>query len=274
MMKKTIQWMMAAILICGATLFTACTSNDDNPVTPDLNLADKIIGKWILAETNGSPTPTNNKYVITFTSPTQAYLSASLNAHTEIHSLWGDRQKVDVAMSGNMVKNTMVINEHLTVIDDMKITSITNSDTWGDLKISWIVDGTVIKTVEENIRTVKITTDYREAVLGLWECTGLTGGETYNDANGRLEFYADGTYNYWRQNEAGEWESVTSTRELQNYFVDGTLLATRWKNQGEDELHEWWEIDSISGDEMVWKALRQNANGSTFQQKMTWKKIM
>ena len=110
-------------------------------------LSEKLIGKWILAESNGSPTLTNNKYVITFTSPTQGYLSASLNAYTEFPSLWGDRQKVDVAMFGNMVKNTMVINEHLTVVDDMKITSITDSDTRGDLKISWIVDGTVIKTV-------------------------------------------------------------------------------------------------------------------------------
>ena len=26
---------------------TSCISNDDNPATPDLNLSEKIIGKWI-----------------------------------------------------------------------------------------------------------------------------------------------------------------------------------------------------------------------------------
>ena len=31
-MQKIIQWMMAAILICGASVFTAC-SNDDNSST-------------------------------------------------------------------------------------------------------------------------------------------------------------------------------------------------------------------------------------------------
>ena len=31
-MQKIIQWMMAAILICGTTVFTAC-SNDDNSST-------------------------------------------------------------------------------------------------------------------------------------------------------------------------------------------------------------------------------------------------
>ena len=30
-MQKIMNWMIAAILICGASVFTACSSNDDNP---------------------------------------------------------------------------------------------------------------------------------------------------------------------------------------------------------------------------------------------------
>jgi len=38
-------WMIAAILISGAGVFTACTSdNDDNPASD--GLAEKVIGKW------------------------------------------------------------------------------------------------------------------------------------------------------------------------------------------------------------------------------------
>ena len=33
-MKKINQWMLAAILICGSSVFTACTSSEDNPVQP------------------------------------------------------------------------------------------------------------------------------------------------------------------------------------------------------------------------------------------------
>ena len=171
-----------------------------------------------------------------------------------------------------MVKNTMVINEHLTVVDDMKVTSITDSDTWGGLKVSWIVDGTVIKTAEESIRTVKVTADYSAAIVGLWECQGITGGETNNDANARLEFLADGSYNFYRKDDGGQWQAVT-TREFQNYFVDGTLLATRWKNQGEEIAYEWWEISTVSGGQMQWNALRQNVDGSTFQQSVKWTKV-
>jgi hypothetical protein len=63
-----------------------------------------------------------------------------------------------------------------------------------------------------------------------------------------------------------------TTREFQNYFVAGTLLATPWKNVDENELREWWEIDSIDGDQMVWTALRQKNDGTTVQQVMKWVK--
>jgi hypothetical protein len=67
--------------------------------------------------------------------------------------------------------------------------------------------------------------------------------------------------------------TAVTTREFQDYFVDGTLLATRWKNEGENELREWWEIKSLKGDKMQWKALRANDDGSTFQQIMDWEKV-
>ena len=261
-MKKLFM-VLAATVVCGACLFTSCTKEKD------LNVPEKIIGKWILAESNGNPTPTNNKYVITFVSPTKGYLSASLNAYTsEFPSFWGDRQVVDVAITGNMVKNTITINEHLTVVDDMKVTDITDTDTWGDLVISWFVDGTLSKTVEESVRTVKVTSDYSEAILGLWECVEITGGETYNDANARLEFLTDGTYNFYRKNDAGLWDLVP--REHNEYFVDGTLLCTRWQAEGEEMDYEWWEIASATDNQMQWTALRKNADGTTFQQSVTW----
>ena len=269
-MRKIFQWALAAALICGAMSFTSCSKDDDNPATPDLGVSEKIIGKWILAESNGSPTPTNNKYVITFTSPTQGYLSASLNAHTEIPSLWGDRQKVDVVMSGNMVKNTMVINEHLTVVDDMKITSITDSDTWGDLNISWIVDGTVIKTVEESIRTVKVTADYRADIVGTWQGHCTSEGSVFDDGQEhRWQYKADGTYVYYVK--SGDSWVPYEGNTLNEYFVDGTLLCTRWIDLGQ-ENREWWEI-TIDGDKMNWTALRQNPDGTTFTATFEMEKV-
>ena len=79
-MKKIMNWMLAAILICGASVFTACTSNEDNPAPvpqPDINLAEKIVGKWMVAELDGEACPTNLKAVVTFDSPTKASGSLS-----------------------------------------------------------------------------------------------------------------------------------------------------------------------------------------------------
>ena len=41
-MKKIFQWAMAAALICGASVFTACSSNDDNPIKPDEPAAEAV----------------------------------------------------------------------------------------------------------------------------------------------------------------------------------------------------------------------------------------
>jgi hypothetical protein len=57
--------MLVAILICFTTVFTAC-SNEDNPVVPTDNLAEKIIGSWIHTATDGTYTPTNRKSMHTF----------------------------------------------------------------------------------------------------------------------------------------------------------------------------------------------------------------
>jgi len=269
--KKIFQWALAAALIYGATVFTSC-SKDDNPVNPADNLSEKIIGKWIVADINEQPALTNRKIVFTFVSSTKAYMSASLNRFSEVGSHWIDQLETDVVINGNKITLTNHPVEHTTVVEEYTVTAINNSEFSANRKLIITVDGNVAVSIEEAVRFEKVTSDYSKAVLGLWECTGLTGIETYNDANARLDFLADGTYRYYRKNDDGQWQVVT-TRDFQDYFVDGTLLATRWKNQDEDELREWWEIESLSGNEMVWTALRQNADGTTVQQKMTWKKI-
>ena len=271
-MNKLMQWMIAAILICGSSVFTSCTNSEDNPVTTDLDLKQKIIGKWMPAELDGQSLLTDRKSVYTFVSATKAYMSVSINAQQGEEAVWNDQKELDVAISGNTMTLTNYSDEHTTMVENFKVIAIDGSEFTARHKLTVTVDGKVVLHNEGVIRFVKLTDDYSEAILGLWECKGLKGGETYNDANGRLEFFEDGTYNYFRKNDDGEWESVT-TREFQDYFVDGTLLATRWKNVEENELREWWEIVTIKGDKMQWKALRQNEDGSTFEQTMDWERV-
>lgn len=60
-MKKVIQWVMAATLVCGSSLFTACvTDYGDNPVTPKVRIAidkenfpDDIFREYLLGQDYG-----------------------------------------------------------------------------------------------------------------------------------------------------------------------------------------------------------------------------
>ena len=53
-MRKIMSWMLAAILcICGASVFTSCTSSDDNPAGPDADTpaVDPQVGAYVWGST-------------------------------------------------------------------------------------------------------------------------------------------------------------------------------------------------------------------------------
>ena len=271
-MKKLLNWMLAAILICGASVFTACSGNDDNPATPDLNLSEKIIGKWMPVGLDGKPVLTDKKSVYTFVSATKAYMSVSTNPQQGEETVWNDQKELDVAISGNTMTLTNHSDEHTTMVEEFCFTAISGSEFTANHKLNVKVDGNVVLSNEGVIRFEKTTADYTAEILGLWECQGITGGETYNDPNARLEFKADGTYNFYRKDEGGEWQAVT-TREFQEYFVDGYLINTRWKDAGGQESREWWEVKSLKDGKMQWKALRAKEDGTTFEQIVDWESV-
>lgn len=262
LMKRVTLVIMLAIV---AMLFASCKKEN--------KLEQQIIGKWMTANLEGQAAPTNEKSAITFLSATEALMSSSRADYNPETIKWSAYLEYSVAIEGNKVTLTGHPNEHITLINEITIRSITATDMEGTFKHITLRDGVVTSEMDPvEMRWVKTTADYQETVLGLWECTELTGIETYNDANARLEFFADGIYNYWRKDEDGQWLQVVD-REFQKYFVDGTLLATRWKVVGENELREWWEVASIAGDQMEWTALRKNEDGTTVQQGMKWVKV-
>ena len=116
-MKKIMNWAMAAALICGASVFTACTDDtSDNPVSPeqpDLNLTENIIGKWMVSEIEGQPCPTNWKTVLTFESSTKAYGSLS-----DYYSLsWNERVEASVVINGNRMSVSNHNGNTINVLD-------------------------------------------------------------------------------------------------------------------------------------------------------------
>ncbi len=257
-MKRLFQWVMAAILICGATVFTACSSNDDNPATPDLNVAEKIIGKWMTVDIVGQATLTSEKNVITFVSPTKAYVSESRVNFTETEAKWSSHLEYDVEISGNNMTLTGHPDDNVTLVREYNVTAIDDAQMLVNYKHTTFRNGEVINVREQYVRYEKVTADYSEAILGTWE------GQTSEGLNVRWEIKADGTYVYSRKIDDGDWETMVDF--FNEYFADGYLFCARWKNvdDGMGEQRQWWEIESIQDGVMKWKALCQNEDGSTF----------
>ena len=239
-------------------------------------LAEKLLGKWMDSEADGQHALTSDKLVVTFVSSTKAIYSTSKTDFTESQPKWSAHREYDANISGNKVILTghPEGNAKITLLEEYIVTDITATEIVCKYRHITLHDGQPQGTVAErkNIRLKKIDVDYRADIIGMWECKAISGGNTFNDANGRLEFKADGTYNFYIKTDGGQWEMV-ATREFQMYFADGMLLATRWKEQGGVELRECWEINSLKDGKMQWKALRAKEDGTTFEQIVDWESV-
>ncbi len=257
---------LAATVICGASLFTSCKKDEDN----NLNLEEKIIGKWMMADIDGQPALTNEKCVFAFLSPTKGYVSASLGIHSDA-DIWSSRLETDVAISGNKVTVTFHPDEHNTSVHEFNITAINDKEFTANQKVTVTIDGDVVISEEKAFRFIKVTADYTSAILGTWQGHCTSEGSVFDDGQEhRWQYNADGTYVYYAK-DGDNW--VPYGDDFAEYFVDGNLLCTRWRNSGEQtENREWWEI-TIDGTRMHWTALRQNPDGTTFTATFEMEKV-
>lgn len=197
-MKKIMNLVLAAILICGATTFTSCT-NEDNPTDPAANLSEKILGKWIVADLKGKPALTNEKKVTTFISPTKAIESSSKVDFTEKENKWNVYREDNVVIVGNKITLTgHPTEQNTTLINEYDVSSITNTELIGTWKHITVVDGVETVNTQYDIRLVKGADDYRADIIGTWEGHCTSEGSVFDDGQEhRWQYNADGTYVYY-----------------------------------------------------------------------------
>jgi hypothetical protein len=265
-MKKNLLWMLAAILFCGTSLLTACSDSDEADTPPVIeNLAEKIQGKWMMAEVNGKPVPTDSKQVLTYEQGSKFYYTLSISAISDLN-VWVNHNQGTYYINGNKLSQIVELSDagikfthspNIISITDNEMDLITNNETFVDGK-----SYRVTKDMRE--RKVRVTHDYSADIIGTWEGRRTSKEDAYSDGElHRWQYNADGTYVYYRQNEKGEW--VADVNSMAEYFVDGILLCARWKNVGNDkEYRESWEIASIDNNTMKWTAIREKADGSTY----------
>ena len=263
----------SAMLAATAGLMTACTSNDDNP-TPsgpsESVIKEKIVGKWKAVMQDGKERVTNRHAIMTFFADgTMTYTRSYYSDYWGIQ-IWANRAPYTYTVSDNLVTREGLEENGQMRKTFYEVNSIGNSEMEMALT-GYVLDGQNYPIKQTN-KYKHVTADYSEDIIGLWEATEMTGEQTYNDDNARLAFLTDGTYKYYRKSEAGEWQLV-STRDVEEYFVDGDFVATRWQEKGVEMNYEWWDIDEIKDGQMKWSALREREDGTRFTTTFTWKKV-
>ena len=267
MKKNNFYALLASVMLAAmAGLLTSCTSNDDNPATPsgpsESVIKENIIGKWKGITQDGSELTTNVRTVLTFNADGTRTVSTSRFESNTNEYLFRNKQSGTYAIEGSQLKNYLDTNDGYDV-------AIYNIDAIDDSQLAM-----TMQNLNPGRKSVykRVTADYSEDIIGLWEVTEMTGEETYNDDNARLAFLADGTYKYYRKSDAGDWQLV-STREVEEYNLDGDWLATRWQETGGEMNYEWWDINEIKDGKMKWSALRERKDGTRFTTTFTWKKV-
>ena len=270
-MNRNLKWVFAAALIGSAYVFNAC--NDEKELTPDEQLTQKILGKWIPIQNSGVEVYTDQKTVTTFektASGIKAYTSVSTftipampgtdQSDTQAKpDEWKNRQEADVTIEDGKILVTRAVNDSINLISQYYILESKGSTMklYASAKMTVrgyeIMDG----AMEHSEVWAKIDVDYSKDIVGLWEGRVTSEESKFDDGEPhRWEYLADGTAKYYSLDNDSNWYEVEDVFNM--YFVDGNLLCTRWKNVGENEIEnrEWWEIESIDADSMSWTAKR------------------
>ena len=255
-MKKILNWVLAATLICGASVFTSCNK-------PATDLSDKVQGKWIVADLDGEACPTSFKSVVTFESATKGCYSIS-----EINTMtWENRTPAEVTFH----------EDGFTAIEEdglftSVLTATVNSITDNEMRLTteWTLTGGTEVLLHEfyTERWVRVTDDFEQSVIGTWEAQVQNENK---QQTWRWEFKADGTY-VFSLKDGDSWQVFED--EMSEYFVDGSLLCTRWQHTASsDENRDWWEIVSIQDGQMKWTALRLDEDLTTHTETLELSKV-
>lgn len=248
-MKKNLFLMLATILVCGASVLSSCTSNDDNPAQPEKSLAEKVVGKWLYIEADGEEVETSESSITTFVmegSTLKAYTSVSLQEH----GLWACNQPTDVKVDSNKLTLTMKVGD-LTTVEEMTDITVSGNDLRYTCNYKILKNGELLYKYDTyKLHCVKVHNDYSQIIIGKWL------GDITSDEPGFVpqpfceEYLTDGkniAYNIVDE----QWEPEES--EYGEYFVDGNLMLTRWKLAGHDEQRQNCIIESYANGTLIIK---------------------
>ncbi|MDP3462384.1 MAG: hypothetical protein Q8S18_06320 [Bacteroidales bacterium] len=230
-------------------LFNGCKKDKDP------NYAELLKGTWVNTQVNGHEVLTDATFVMEFLSDNTEMYASGVQMD-ENNKSWQENSFFTYSVSGDMISITS--NDEAGSLTQMKF------------KIQSIENGTITYTVptfsingiefpDQNTYTCKkVTNDYNDAFTGVWYGRCTTEGAA-DSLYHYWEYFADGSYNYYYQDENNNW--IKKSDNEGHYFLYGQLMATNYTNDlisgGTGLDYECWNF-TLDGNNMVWTGLREN----------------
>ena len=252
--------------IAAVIALSSCTKDEDVPTQKDIET--KIIWKWKRIKLDGVEQTTNMRQIATFENGGRMYSTTTITATGK--SMWEFQAPFDYECIGNTVRSRLYFEDG-TLRSEMQYEVEEINETVFRVRMFRTYSDGAYKDINTAVEYRRVTADYSQTIIGLWEGVDMTGEETYGNANHRIEYRADGTYTYY--DKVGEsWEKSANVGN--EYNVDGDWLAFRWRPEaGADYEYERWDIDEIKDGTMKWFALREKEDGTRYTTTFTWRKI-
>lgn len=226
------------------------------------NYARILEGTWINTAVDHKPILTDATYVCQFR-PDKVEVYA-FGAQLDINNKsWVENDSYTYSVKGKTItiEGTDVLGKFYHM--EVDIISMTQ-DSFSTSVKAFIVNG--VDRPDPKIYSYKrITSDDRNQLLGIWYGRCITP-ESRDNKYHYWEYFADGRFNYYYQDGAGNWVKKKDNEGF--YFVYGNFLATNytndWISRGSGKEFECWNF-FISGTQMIWTGLRDNNKTITYQ---------
>ena len=243
-----------------ATLFMALVFSGCKNEIPDYDAL--LIGKWINTQVDGAAVLTDKSYVCEYRDDLIEFYAIGIQLD-ENNKTWTENSNYTYRVEGNLI-----------IIDG---TDLSDKDFHMEFEILSISSGSFTHSVnkftidnveypDDKIYTLqKVTADYKSQFIGVWHGRCTTPGSSDTDYH-YWEYFADGSFNYYYQDEQENW--IRKTDNEGAYFLYGNLMATNYTNDlilgGVGKAYECWKI-RISGNNMIWTGLRENNITVTYE---------
>jgi hypothetical protein len=244
------------ILTLITILFSGCAKDDDP------NYAELLKGTWANTMVNEQAVLTDATFIMEFKSD-NTELYASGFQFDENNKSWQENSSYTYSISESLISidGTDVLGDSYHMV--FKILSLNHEILTYSVQ-TFTLNGDEIADTN-TYACERVTNDFSTEFTGVWYGRCTTEG-TADSLYHYWEYFANGTYNYYYQDENSNW--INKEDNEGHYFLYGQLMASNYSHDllsgGTGLAFECWNY-TLDGNNMVWTGLRENNVTITYE---------